>query len=825
MTTKKNTSESIVSPTLCPRRPATATPALIPLNVINLRPGPGGALVPVGENIRREGFGGSRPLLRLREGTHDIVVASSGTDLIYGDLSGGEVESDPDYFGSAPLCAIPTSASAGVVMCADGALNLNLNSDATIGAALLSRSYPAITLIATDANPVSTTVAQRTLSRSYDGSERLSAADTAAVTSDLIDAYRRLASMAGAAGFAIQPAIARYRLIDTAGRCVFTSAPVLLAHSSGSQCASTYGITSPDRRTLDPYTVDAQTWTLEVHLPDADTAAHISRAEIYLSPLFHSYIPGAAPDVTTSRASSASTPFVQAALPGRERSLANTFRGNDRRMISAALARLDTIERLAAVITDPFSGPRRTVKADISFSCDCVAEARALSAALARSVSRADRMHVLFSPPHSFTARCAASDAATIAWANLSARPFPAYPLASLAASFGSAALWHAVTRVKLASGLHTVLSESHISPVPQTLNPLLSYPLPDAVELSISVTSGGITRAATFPLTTDESARCAVYAAGLQPITLPVGSALSTTADNTVENYPDAVAVAPAHSPLDVESLTRLGSGPISTIIARGATDQAWEFGRSRFIAGAHSGIFSVGVAAGRSAISCRHLSSHPVTHTSALCAGDDGEAFALTSVGSEIRPLHISPRGSVTTFAAAGPYIAVAFDSVRAELWLLRADSSADVFCLRHGGDYYRRTGIAASAVHLLAGEPFATSPTSLIALSRERPREMTVGINYSFTPRCLAPLMPLAVEFNAASNTFGGRLSIEAADAGAGGRTYPLTAAKIDGALLSPLTLRTVTRPARRIRIGLEATVSPDFTFSNLKIRYRA
>ena len=822
---KKSTVRHTVPAALCPRDAAGQRNPLLPLNVINLRPGSNGTLVPVGENIRHEGFGASTPLLMLRSEGREVIAAASGSDLIYGKTDAGAgTDVEPDFFGSQPLCAIPVSSDAGVVMCTDGAVQLSMQPDGTLATSSLARSYAPIGMVAVESSPISTTVAARTLSRNYDGASRLSASDTAAVSADLVDAYRRLTSTAGAAGLAIQPALARYRLIDNEGRCVFTSAPVLLSLPSGSQCADTVGITSSDRRTLDPYTLSARTWALQLSLPAADTKAGISRADIYLSPLFHPYVPVAAADITTSRASSSDAPFIYAGLPGRERSLGNNFNGHARRLLASAIARLDSIEQRVAVVNEPFSGPQRTVKADIAFNCDCVAEAKSLTAALAAPAQKYDRMSVVFAPPHTFTARCAASDAATVLWANLTARHFPGYPLAGRAATFGESALWRGTTRIRFASGGSVVLSESHISPVPLTFNPLLYYPLPDAVEISISVSTAGTVRSATFTLTPDESGRGALFAEGCAPFALTGSEAVDTTQTDSRESYPYAVAVAATSDPLHIDSIMRLGSGPVAAVIARGATDQAWEFGRSRFIVGAAAGIYSLGVGTGRTALSSRRLSAAPVTRADALCRGEGGEAFALSAAGSATIPLHIRPNGSVSTFAPSGPYLAAAFDSLRGELWLLRSDSSADIFCLHHDGAFYRRTGIAATGARMLGDQAFACTPVGLISLGQEQAKDIAVGINCLYTPRTLDPVTPLAIEFAAVAVRFKGSMTLESADAGAGGRTCPVVRASIGGALLSPIRLRTATRPARRFRFGFEGTVSPDFTYSHCNISYR-
>ncbi len=819
----KNKKSRRIAARLCAREDGLCADGVYEVNVSNLRPGARGALVPVGAVECLEGFGGARPLCRFADG---VLLGASGRSAVYGK-PGATPSVTGGAFAAEPQCALATGADSALAMCATGAVKIKESAAGAVSIVPATRVFPAISLTASAANPVSVTVAARTLSKSYSESGRLSRSDADAVADDLVAAYLRLASQCAAAGFMIQPAIARYRLIDGEGNCVFTSAPVLLSHSSGAQCAGTFSVYSTDRRNLEPYEITARTWTLEALLPavDSDAAARVSRADVYMTPLFHPYVPGAGAEVNMGRGASASEPFLRLGLPGFEHGLGNDFKGHSRRLIMEALARLDSIESRVAVIASPFAGPQRSVAVDLSVEADAAAASTALQKALGRPVKVADRMEVLLSEPHSFTAACAASDAGTTAWADLTVQPFKGYPAGILTSVFTETAAWQATTRVTLASGAVLEYTESHVSPVPLMLNPIISYPRPDAVSVAIAISSGGITRAREFALTPDGSGRHSVYVGGVASEALTPGTlATGGTQTYAAERFADAVAVASTSSPLIIDSVARLGGGAVKALVARGATDQAWEFGRCRFIAGTAEGIYSVGVGTGRKTLSCRRLTALGVSRADALCATEGGETFALAEGETGAMPVLIASSGRVSVFAPARNYIALAYDFGRGELWAVRADDGADVFCRKDSWRRYRRTGCAMSGTASVGGEAYGISSAGLWRIGCERAGECDIAAGYSIDPSALEAVLPTSLEVCALAESFKGSIGVAGADAGAGGRTWPLLRAGVEGAVRSPLRLGLVGRPVRRLRVTVEGRVSSDFTFSHLDIFFK-
>ena len=92
----------------------------------------------------------------------------------------------------------------------------------------LKCDFPDVGLSTQKETPLTVTVPARQLSANY-SSAPLKKSDEIALRTDLTTAYRRLCANAAATGVAIQPALARYRLIDASGRAIFAGQPVLLA--------------------------------------------------------------------------------------------------------------------------------------------------------------------------------------------------------------------------------------------------------------------------------------------------------------------------------------------------------------------------------------------------------------------------------------------------------------------------------------------------------------------------------------------------------------------------------------------------------------------
>jgi len=670
----------------------------------------------------------------------------------------------------------------------------------------LSSHYPAVSIMAEDASPLSRTVSARKLSMVYnDGG--LSAADARALVNDLSGAYLSLCDTARAAGLAIQPLLARYKLFDADGSLLFTSVPVLLTHSSGTQCAASQALFSPDRQSVAAYSLSASTWRLRLWCEAAGEAivSAVSRAEIYVSPLFHPFNPDAAGNATLTRATSDSQPFAHVSLPVSGSALSGAGGCS---LLMQVLCRFDSLERLAAVIPHPFrSEAYSPANVSISFAApddDIRRLASALAAPLpAHSLITWDSAAV--------SAHLAAMASGVAAYAGFSlVASHPCSPAVAAASRFDSP--YSLSVRVTLADGRSVGFDNAGASGAFNSLGPLLFCYLPDAVSMQVQITAGDITRTSNLPLSPLPDGSASVFIAGKAlPFTIPEGSpGLLSEPEPLVRSFPQSIAFADAGAPGHILADAPIPGGEVMAVIPRMGSDQSWEFGRARFLLATRSAILSVAVDAARKKIAFRTLADTGIGRPDAICALPSSSVFAVIRQ----RIVEITPTGRIRTFADNSAYIALAWDSVNDELWALRSDRTCDIFCSRFHWQRFTRDDCSVSGFRPFSGGLCAVSE-SLDFVGIELPDRKTVEIS----GRCTTDKHRLCTPGQFIVNISGSGInaSFDVWDCGISGHgKWPLLSAAIRGDIHSPLRFNYIGRPARSLDLNLTASVNPDFTY---------
>lgn len=823
--------EIIVGGGLVRRRGEQRLSAGTVLGVGNLRQGDDGRLVPVGQPLVYGALAGSRPLCRLNGTAGPLLLCAAGKSLLTvpEGMAGAAATTVPDALPGEAFCAMPRGTKGAIVMTSAGAVEVSAESGQGVAVTPVKGSYPPLLLRAREASPVSTVVPMRMLNSTYNAGGVPDSRDAEALVADLSAAYLRLCASAAATGAIIQPALCRYRLRNKYGHVLYTSPPVLLGAASGAQCASTIGLMSADRHRVESYTLTADTWSLELSIPGgayAAVRAEVSDAEILMSPLFHPYHPAMPAEVSAGRGSDASSPFLYVGLPGRQCGLGDDFGSNTRSMLMHAIARIDALERCVAVVADPYGRGGTSVTIDVAADGDVAAASRSLHAALSKPAERQPLMRRLLTAPHTFCARQCASDASTAVWADLTVRRAKPYSLGMFAAASSGGGAWSATTVVKFGNGSGTMFTESGTAGAPSALTPVLSYPSPDATEMTVTLTHGGQSYTRTFPLEADESGSCAVYVAErVGHITLPAGVAAPQSLADASERFADALAFTPAANPYGIDAVATLGGGEVKAVVARTGNDQSWEFGRSRFIAGNDSGIYSATTAAGRKTVAIRTLSGEGISRSDAMAPGAHGEVFALTGdSGNEGPALAVlGASGKMSLLGKPRHYTALAYNAVEGELWALRGDGSADVFCRGRGYDCYMRNAVDFDEVVYASGEPFGLSGSGLVSICRETAAaETDVEMLVATAPRNFRRVLPRRLMLHAVAGRISGTLGVEGADESAG-NAWPVASCSLNGACRGSLGLALVSRRCRTLVLRLKARVSPDFVFRFFRLNY--
>lgn len=825
--------DRVVAP-LMPRRDADAAERVACTTLVNLRPEAAGAfgcrlgVVPAPEVYAATA--GCTPLCCLVREGRPVLLSARGSDVVFSDVRIPALA--PSVFRSKlpgkALCAVRRSDTEALVMTSAGPVRLTVEGG-QVDVASLACDFPAVTLLAEDvAAQVTATVQARTLSREYAGAETLDERDADTLSADLLDAYRRICVKAAGAGRLVQPVLARYRLTDRDGRTLFTSAPVLLAHSTGVQCDGGTDVYSDDRRTMRGYTLAAWAWTPAVlfHGASGPRAAEVAACEVYMTPMMHPFVPGAKASYTTGRATSASQPFVRVSLPGREGVVSNGTLGATHRIVMGALARLDKLESRVAVINNPFRASAHKVQLDITPSDDPVGEATAMRAALRVPAPMCSRRDALLRLPHTFVAGCTAADAGTRAWGDITVKRFAGHSVANFAAAVSDEA-WQAVTVVRFGDGKGVVLRESHITGAPTALVPVLSYPAPYAESIEVAVSAGGRTLCGKYTLATAENGRLSAFVAdSVCRLTLAEGVAAEPQVSESADRFEGAVAVADDADPFSVAVVAEPGLGTVVALEARRSAETSWEFGRCRFVAAGTRGIYSIAVASGRRSTSTRRLSERGTPDGAVLCQGEGGVLYALEGGLDIAGPslCRIDSRGRLEMTALGRAYCGVACDGVRGEVTVCRLDGSADVFCTGRGYGRYMRDGLGVTDIKTIEGEAYGISAAGIVRLhggvpGAETDVEMEVYVRHAGD----APFVPTALVAGMAASEMDVAVTVEGVSA-AGAIAWPVAVFTLRGPCRSPVPLALRCRPVRALRVHLRGTVSADFVFDSLEIKSR-
>lgn len=622
-----------------------------------------GLLRPVGKPVLHSGLAGSTPLGYL----DGQILAFQDNKLYLGS------KSEKAELDAAIRCAVIQGSSKALVMTAKGPVEVRA-SEGTLS--VKSRTeLPAVHLTAAEGTPVSVDVEKRTLSAAI-SERRFKDSDAKAIKDDFCDAYCRLCATAAGSGEAIQPALARYRLIDREGNVAFTSPTVFLSLASGPQCAGYKALYRLEGNTLRGYSLEARTWQLEIGIPAANRD-DISRLDVYVSPLFHPYDRKSEASIIMTDSGSAAEPVARIALPGNSRATSHTFGES---IVRGIFARMDSVEKRVASVHNPFSGTARTILIAPSSCTDPMSDTTAIDKALARAVEPADRIMTMLTAPHRFSAAMVADSGGALMWSGVRALRCAAPSPEFFAAEGDEDEGWTASVgvRFKGSKGVTGVYSGS--AGAFTTLGPILSYPSADAEEMYISVSKDGKYYTGTFPLCPDASGRTAFYMApqlGRIELVEDKGPIIMSFGDASVE-LPGTVVFSRGTAANEVLAYSRI-SDECTALLGRRPLNHAWDFGRKRFIAATAKAIYSVALSAA-GAVSVNKIADGGAERSDALSPGPQGRPCYVDSTSGNIYSLNDSGRPEL--LARGEDYVALAWNEGWQELWALRSSGACTIF-----------------------------------------------------------------------------------------------------------------------------------------------
>lgn len=642
-------------------------------------------------------------------------------------------------------------------------------------------------------------MASRKLKGSYPTiSTPLTADDRATLTADISAAYRAMSAQAAAAGAFFQPVVARIRSLDSRGRTVALTPPVLLLPSASSPLSAlivdrTLTFADGSFSSLNEGTLTGTAYTLAVSWPSATDAAWENRVEeivVEVSEPVEPFAKGAL-SLTRMTRRDASSATLRTTLPGV---------GLDGDAPTGVLRQI--IDRLETINAPAYEARLRR-RSDGTWPSGRI------------SLSNAGRRQ-----RSAETADCVAGavgiNGDIIVAGDITRQPVePESPSLYAAATEGSA--WGGSVKVTLNRLADNGKQASLVATFrgdgsrPTSLSPLLVYPGGDGASLRIAVG----TTLAEVELTPTSDGTMTYY---LNPTLKPVTLADSASALVPSENRPGRVRcrgeliVSDASRPMEALCRAALPEGvTVRGITAAARSRSSWDFGRAHFYVFTDIGIYAAAVNSARSRIDLSVIDRREVSAWAPSARG------IMAASGRSL--LRLNGAGVTELSSFPSTITALGCDNSRGELWIATTGAAVTV-ADPDGRPLYRRSMKVSSMAPYREGF-VASSPTGAWIVGGDERRtaaavvyDAIVGSGLRRRPRRLELwLTSSAAELMVELYGDGG-------DEDVGSRAVARFA--VSGELNAPLILPLITPRRARWRLKISGKVSPDTLISKISLQ---
>lgn len=599
------------------------------------------------------------------------------------------------------------------------------------------------------------------------------------------EAWINLDDAVAAAGVLWQPVAVAVRILSADGAVLYTSSPVVLTHPDGKQFNPSFAFSRRDS-------------SLFAVAPEV--AAPVWRPMVTLPPALLESLPaGAVIQLVMS-------PLIYGSSTSRTPAVAPRRRSDD------PLARVT----LAAAVPDVVSAKARMSP---------VWSTRLPDSSMTFPVVPPGVGALSVDPPAMtlLSAGAGAATASTVVFAAPSMRRADPPSPAGYAAAVDAGSSWRGYVEVEFADGSSRVTVAEGPSDAPVSFSPLLSYPAPDAVALTVVVRSQGVVRRRRFPLVA--SAKSAVFiASDLKPLTLDSSLPVYVPPASRPSpvDYPACVAVADSSLPLQPYAILAPSAGKVNAVCPAVSAQSSWDFGRSRFYVFTDSGIYMLNVDPARRKASLSLIDTRVVESRAAVCRVD-GSVAAIAS--GDILLLAGSHLSRIARVPSA---VALAWNHADHELWCLTPDD-VNVVCFDHNfTSYIIPTAFSSSPVQispdvtLLGAAPMCLCNHSRIVPAVDILYDEVLPVEPSSTPRAsksLPPICTLTVDSPGSYES----LTVSASRVNATCEPpAPDFTATVRGDIVEPLRFRFFLPPtARSLRVTLSGKASPASRLKSLAL----
>lgn len=653
---------------------------------------------------------------------------------------------------------------------------------------------------------------------SVSGNSTLSAADESVLTSGVLGAYRLLSARAVAGGKALQPVMARCRLLDRKGNTLMATLPSLLSARDGFQCVGSLTAMSSDGlSTLGAAPLQGECYSIKVGVPDAlpePWATIADRLVVELTPQLHPVdFSAVAPHVAGRQPDGSDR--VEFVVPGAARSVALGNADRHRRMVVEALECCGSLFREAAVFSRPFGGGMGVAGGSAE-----VMPLREASAKLAvGEIEKGMAAGPVALPPWKIDMTSYSVMAETpsgTCLANPLREPFSGkFPgeLFTVGASdaYGADGEWTAYISAELTGkGMRGVATDGGTSGAPGAFSPLLLYPDPSATQLTVGVSlPDGSVRMESLPLTPLPSIGVAYHlrsdlspflpAVSDTPLRIPAEIIRGESQEGRVEIF--------GSTDLTLPDDTAVFSRSVAAVAEPSRSNSSWDFSRRKLLVFGGDGVSLLTIGSGGKIYSLSPVDMRMVASPAAVCAGSGSAGGAVYAIaGNDL--VKVEAR-KVTTLMKDCLATEVGYDAAHGEIWL--AGGSGGLRRVTADGEVVKVSipgvGDSVSLIGFRGG--FYVACGSLYDTSRENfPPE---GVEVELLIRGEALGRVTRVVFPLSASSFDGRLTVE----GDNGTATPsaFTTCRVTGAVNAPVVLRVVAPFRRYVEVGQQGRVSAD------------
>lgn len=666
---------------------------------VNLRPDPTtGGLAAVGRPRLIASLPGAKPVeggeYTLSDGTYIIIVLHAGALKAVSSDGSVTVIAEAAGLKDTPVCILPVDGGIIVMFAASRACRYACTPGASAGMPVtwtrtdLFPDLPPLMFVRNDVGRIGVTIPDFTLKSTYTSTtQSLTDEDGEEVDRIMGDAYHRLSDKALARGWYIQPVLARYRLIGNNGEVLYTSAPVIVAPDKGFQATkTTLTLTGQGLRNVGEASLSAAAFVptlIPVSQPDAAWHRLVRDIETEYSPQFHPYL-SSLPGSTSRLSYSANGLQMLATLPGINPAVSDDEA--DPRMAKLVMAAIDHQE-LA------FKNP--------------LPQSTAVELSMLESIRKFKRedesadndFETAVSAPNTFTAASVSRSGDTIAWGGIRAIPFSGYALHEMGILHTQATLDKAPTAVEVTMRDGSTVVRDFVSKLVRVtaLSPLIVYPSPDAVSITLLSAKDGVT----LPLTPSPCRKFAYY---LNPTFRPItfnedrGGFALPSASPALREYPSGILITKANEPLRPIALSVGDGSDVHTVRAVGRRSNALTAPSSLFYAFSAAGISSVSLSSTHKRLNINMLDRRGVLSPKAVASIPDG--VAALADGALLTVTGTSSR--LTTLLDGSDARMLGWCGRHNEMWCIPAESDKPVTVVSPDGKVrYTREGVEVADV----------------------------------------------------------------------------------------------------------------------------